>query len=305
MGPCALGARSRSLSGVARSWLLPGPTGHYQLGPLIPLIFRRALSDHTNCKINTSSHGWVGLWLQILRSDSFTSQCPGQNRRSFWSYVPVSVIFGPPLVEDRAHFGFWLYTGLWVWICHLTLAYKIISWPTYPVKFKAVPHRAAIPAGLGCSLPYHSIFFLLLLLLLSHVSHVQLWQPHRRQPRRLPRPWDFPGKNTGVGCHFLLQCMEVKSESEVPQSCPTLSDPMDCSPPGSSVHGILQERVLEWVFPPEYFLFPWNLAMHSKELCDILFSIYRIVWGDFSDYLFCWVLRNRSFFLIIKLMSIE
>ena len=71
-------------------------------------------------------------------------------------------------------------------------------------------------------------------------------RPHRRQPTRLPCPWDSPGKNTGVGCHFLLQCMKVKSESEVTQSCPTLSDPLDCSPPGSSVHGIFQARVLEW-----------------------------------------------------------
>ena len=66
------------------------------------------------------------------------------------------------------------------------------------------------------------------------------------QPTRFPRPWDSPGKNTGVGCHFLLQCMKVKSESEVAQSCPTLSDPMDCSLPGSSIHGIFQARVLEW-----------------------------------------------------------
>ena len=71
-------------------------------------------------------------------------------------------------------------------------------------------------------------------------------RPHRRQPTRLPRPWDSPSKNTGVGCHFLLQCMKVKSESEVAQSCPILSDPMDCSLPGSSVHGIFQARVLEW-----------------------------------------------------------
>ena len=71
-------------------------------------------------------------------------------------------------------------------------------------------------------------------------------RPHRRQPTRLHRPWDSSGKNTGVSCHFLLQCMKVKSESEVSQSCPTLSDPMDCSPPGSSVHGIFQARVLEW-----------------------------------------------------------
>ena len=71
-------------------------------------------------------------------------------------------------------------------------------------------------------------------------------RPHRRQPTRLPRPWDSPGKNTGVGCYFLLQCMKVKSESEAAQSCLTPSNPMDCSPPGSSVHGIFQARVLEW-----------------------------------------------------------
>ena len=71
-------------------------------------------------------------------------------------------------------------------------------------------------------------------------------RPHRRQPTRLPSPWDSPGKNAGVGCHFLLQCVKVKSECEVSQSCPTLSDPTDCSLPGSSIHGIFQARVLEW-----------------------------------------------------------
>ena len=71
-------------------------------------------------------------------------------------------------------------------------------------------------------------------------------RPYRQQPTRLPCPWDSPGENTGVGCHFLLQCMKVKSENEVAQSYATLSDPMDCSLPGSSVHGILQARVLEW-----------------------------------------------------------
>ena len=80
----------------------------------------------------------------------------------------------------------------------------------------------------------------------SRQSCPTLCDPIRRQPTRLPRPWDSPGKNTGVGCHFLLQCMKVKSENEVAQSCLTLSDPMDCSPPGSSVHGIFQARVLEW-----------------------------------------------------------
>ena len=71
-------------------------------------------------------------------------------------------------------------------------------------------------------------------------------RPHRWQPTRLPCPWESPGKNAGVGCHFLLQCMKVKSESEVGQSCLTLSGPMDCSLPSSSVHGIFQARVLEW-----------------------------------------------------------
>ena len=66
--------------------------------------------------------------------------------------------------------------------------------------------------------------------------------PHRRQPTRLPHPWDSPGKTTRVGCHFLLQCMKLKSESEVAQSCPTLSDPMDCSLPGSSVHGFSRQE---------------------------------------------------------------
>ena len=69
---------------------------------------------------------------------------------------------------------------------------------------------------------------------------------HRQQPTRLLCPWDSPGKNTGVGCHFLLQRMKVKSESEVTQLCPTLSDPMNYSLPGSSTHVIFQARVLEW-----------------------------------------------------------
>ena len=80
-------------------------------------------------------------------------------------------------------------------------------------------------------------------------------RPQSRQPTRLSRPWDSPGKNTGVGCHFLLQCMKVKSERQVAQLYPTLSDPMDCSLPGSSVHGIFQGRVLEWdaiAFPGTY-----------------------------------------------------
>ena len=88
---------------------------------------------------------------------------------------------------------------------------------------------------------------MLLLLLLSCFSHVRLCAPHRRQPTRLPCPWDSPGKNTGVGCHFLLQCMKVNSDSEVAQSCLNIHDLTDCSLPGSAVYGIFQARVLEWV----------------------------------------------------------
>ena len=83
------------------------------------------------------------------------------------------------------------------------------------------------------------------LLLLSRFSRVRLCATPETAAHQAPRPRDSPGKNTGVGCHFILQCMKVKSESEVTQSCPTLRDPMDCSPPGSSVHGIFQERILK------------------------------------------------------------
>ena len=89
-----------------------------------------------------------------------------------------------------------------------------------------------------------------------------MW-PHWRQPTRLPRPWDCPGKNTGVGCHFLLQCRKVKSESEAAQSCPTLSDPMDCSLPGSSIHGIVQARTLEWVAISFSNAWKWKVKVKS------------------------------------------
>ena len=86
-----------------------------------------------------------------------------------------------------------------------------------------------------------------LLLLLSHFSCVRLCvTPQTAAHQAPPGPQDSPGKNTGVDCHFLVQCIKIKSESEVAQSCPTLSDPMDCSLPGSSIHGIFQARVLEW-----------------------------------------------------------
>ena len=94
------------------------------------------------------------------------------------------------------------------------------------------------------------LLLLLLLLLLSHFSHVRLCATPETAAHQAPRPWDSPGKNTGVGCHFLLQCMKVKSESEVAQSCPTLCDPMDCSLPGSSVHGFSRQEYWSGVPSP-------------------------------------------------------
>ena len=112
-------------------------------------------------------------------------------------------------------------------------------------------------------------------------------RPHRRQPTRLPRRWDSPGKNTGVGCHFLLQCMKVKSEREVAQLWPTLCDPMDCSLPGSSVHGIFQARVPEWgviafsrvtgleqrKVPEPTLLRSWDSGCTFESHCSLLFEV--------------------------------
>ena len=146
-------------------------------------------------------------------------------------------------------------------------------------------------------------------------------RPHRWQPTRLPCPWDSPGKNTGVGCPFLLQCMKVKSQSEVVQLCLTLRDPMDCSPPGSSIHGIFQARVLDWgaiafsmfkiilklLLCFEYYKIPHELStslnpianlwiglflfsfFHTKKqlirkVCSFIHSCHKYLW-DFS-YLF-------------------
>ena len=92
-------------------------------------------------------------------------------------------------------------------------------------------------------------------------------RPHRRQPTRLLCPWDSPGKNTGVGCHFLLQCMKMKSESEIAQLCPTLSNPMDCSLPGSSVHGIFQARILEWVAIGLLRFLSLHIKKKKKKMC--------------------------------------
>ena len=107
-------------------------------------------------------------------------------------------------------------------------------------------------------------------------------RPHRRQPTRLPRPRGSPGRNTGVGCHFLLQCRKVKSESEVAQSCLTLSDPMVCSLPGSSIHGIFQARVLEW-----------GAIALSEYQHDMTANVLLMTWLDhlvhvlFFRFLFC------------------
>ena len=95
---------------------------------------------------------------------------------------------------------------------------------------------------------------------------------HRQQPTRLPRPRDSPGKNAGVGCHFLLQCMKVKSESEVVQLCLTLSDLMDCSPPGSSVHGIFQAAIAFSVMEKEEII----IGLKSLKRQEVIVSITKM-----------------------------
>ena len=95
-------------------------------------------------------------------------------------------------------------------------------------------------------------------------------RPQRQQPTRLRRPWDSPGKNTGVGCHFPLQCMKMKDESEVGQLCLTLRDPKDCSPPGSSFHGIFQARILEWVAIAFSNIYKHAAAAKSLQSCPTL-----------------------------------
>ena len=113
-------------------------------------------------------------------------------------------------------------------------------------------------------------------------------RPHRRQPTRLPRPWDSPGKNIGVGCPFLLQCMEVESESEVAQSCPTsaaaaakslqscptLCDSIDGSSPGSPVPGILQARTLEWVAISFSNAWKWKVKVKSLSRVRLLATLW-------------------------------
>ena len=129
-------------------------------------------------------------------------------------------------------------------------------------------------------------------------------RPHRRQPTRLPRPWDSPGKNTGVGCHCLLQCIKVKSEREVAQSCPTLRDPMDCSLPSSSVHGICQARVLDLPLPsPIHVCRSFEVSNLSEKLCgfvqrSVLFSsVRRMTEMNFMYFCclyYCFVLAHFS-----------
>ena len=127
-------------------------------------------------------------------------------------------------------------------------------------------------------------------------------RPQRWQPTGLPCPWDSPGKNTGVGCHFLLQCVKVKSESEVAQSCPTPSNPMDCSPPGSSVNGNFQARVLEWgatafsfanvsfvanlMGKKLYQLISTTLSQWSSSFCEVHLPWNTVIFDCFSPGLF-------------------
>ena len=122
-------------------------------------------------------------------------------------------------------------------------------------------------------------------------------QPHRRQPTRLPHPWDSPGKNTGVGCHCLLQCMKVKSESQVAQSCPTFSNPMDCSLPGPSIHGIFQARIPQWVaIAFSIYIYQKRTETESYRIYFLVSGLFHLTssWGFFHVSASC---RAVSFFI--------
>ena len=118
-------------------------------------------------------------------------------------------------------------------------------------------------------------------------------QPLRQQPTRLPRPWDSPGKNTGVGCHFLLQCMKVKREREVAQSCPILSNCMDCSLPGSSIHGSFQARVPEWGYHCLFHYLTGRISNHN-----------RLIVSSFENFLLFLKFTKEVFVLLIQIIII-
>ena len=165
-----------------------------------------------------------GLWCRI-----FVSRCLW-----YWELLPcfayISIYMNLYVcISDHACMHAQLLSRVWLFVTQWTVACQA------PPSMKFF--RQEYWSGLSFSPPGDPIDG-------NWVSSVR---PHRQQPTRLSRPWDSPGKNTGVGCHFLLQCVKVKSQSEVSQSCLTPSDPMDCSLPGSSIHGTFPARVLEWV----------------------------------------------------------
>ena len=127
-------------------------------------------------------------------------------------------------------------------------------------------------------------------------------RPHGQQPTRLSHPWDSPGENSGVGCHFHPQCMKVKSESEVSRSCPTLSDPMDCSPPGSSIQGICQARVLEWVV----IAFSVTTARTWKQpRCRSADEWIRKLWYIYTMEYYSAIIKNAFEIVLMRWMKLE
>ena len=155
----------------------------------------------------------------------------------------------------------WLFVTPWTAAHHVPLSMRFSRQECSVLPYP--PHVFLFPSLLS-----------ILLLLLSRFNHVNSVRPCRRPS---PRPWDSPGKNTGVGCHFLLKCMKVKSEGEVAQSCLTLHDPMDCSLPGSSIRGILQVRVMEW-----------GATAFSFCYCHIMIRISRYL------NIFTWIMISSS-----------
>ena len=166
-------------------------------------------------------HSGTGYCLYLYEWGLF--RCISKARDSHWTLIPWGSLVGlfslSSLVVISSLFFFFYFSSSLLLLSLLLVLVFLFSYMYKKTEIKFYIY--------GCLLLFKSLH-----------SCPTLCDPHRRRPTRLPHPWDSPGKNAGVGCHFLFQFVKVKSESEVTQSCPTCNDPMDCSPPGSSVHGI-------------------------------------------------------------------
>ena len=244
-----------------------------------------------------------------------------KKKKCVYRVVVVNTDAWESRVESKSHL--WHPKAVWPWASYLTFVRLSGKWVPESLLLGAVGTAAHGPvqnitcdSGLGSPAavvhPWHpNLWVELLLLLLSRFNRVWLCATLWTAAHQAPRPWDSPGKNTGVGCHFLLQCMKVRSESEVAQSCLTLQDPMDCSLPGSSTHGIFQARVLEWgaiafsmngtflsktkSLSPSFFFLNWSivdLQCYVNFCCTTKWLRFTCIYILFEKYSPLWLITG-------------